>query len=133
MSNVLLLEPLVRAALIEDLGRAGDLTSEAIVAADTQAEAVISARVAGRVAGLSAAVLAFRLLDPQAEIDIVHEDGAEIAAGGCIAVVRGHARALLAGRAHRTQHPRPHERYRDNDGVVRRRDRDDQSADRMHA
>src|ERR1700680_2298991 len=54
----LLMEPIVRAALLEDLGRAGDITSEAIVPAETPIEAVIAARQAGVVAGLETGLLA---------------------------------------------------------------------------
>ncbi|HTQ79440.1 MAG TPA: nicotinate-nucleotide diphosphorylase (carboxylating), partial [Thermoanaerobaculia bacterium] len=57
----LLYEPLVRSALAEDLGRAGDLTSDAILPEDLLAEGRIVARTAGRVAGLAVATSAFRL------------------------------------------------------------------------
>ncbi|RYF65390.1 MAG: hypothetical protein EOO29_40635, partial [Comamonadaceae bacterium] len=60
----IMLEPLVRAALLEDLGRAGDLTSDLIVPADTRTSVRLSAREAGVLAGLDAACLAFELLNP---------------------------------------------------------------------
>ncbi len=60
----LIIEPIVRAALLEDLGRAGDITSDAIVPPDARVEAVIAARQPGVVAGLEAALLAFELLEP---------------------------------------------------------------------
>ena len=60
----ILIEPIVRAALLEDLGRAGDITTDAIVPEDAQIEAVIAARQPGVVAGLDAALLAFELVDP---------------------------------------------------------------------
>ncbi|MCE9650192.1 MAG: nicotinate-nucleotide diphosphorylase (carboxylating), partial [Parvibaculum sp.] len=59
----LMIEPAVRAALLEDFGRAGDLTTEATVKAGTKAHAIISAREPGRIAGLDFALRAFRLLD----------------------------------------------------------------------
>ena len=60
----IMLEPLVRAALLEDLGRAGDLTTDAIVPADHRGTTVLAARQPGVVAGLDLAALAFRLIDP---------------------------------------------------------------------
>ena len=51
----IMIEPLVRAALLEDLGRAGDITTNAIVPADTQAVTVMAARQNGVVAGLDLA------------------------------------------------------------------------------
>ena len=60
----LLYQEVVRQALAEDLGRAGDLTSDAVVTADARARSAIRARRPGRVAGLEPALHAFRLLDP---------------------------------------------------------------------
>ena len=60
----LMIEAPVRAALLEDLGRAGDLTTDAIVPAEARAETALVARQPGVVAGLDAASLAFRLVDP---------------------------------------------------------------------
>ena len=64
MLNPLLVEDAVRAALLEDLGRAGDITTIATIPAARQARAVIAARQPGIVAGLDLAKAAFRLLDP---------------------------------------------------------------------
>jgi len=90
-----MVEPLVRAALIEDLGRAGDLTTDAIVPADSTATMVLAARQPGVIAGLDVAALAFELIDPRTEIAVVHADGSAVAAGDVVATVRGSARALL--------------------------------------
>jgi nicotinate-nucleotide pyrophosphorylase (carboxylating) len=92
----IMIEPLVRAALLEDLGRAGDLTSDAIAPADLVATALLVARQAGVVAGLDLAALAFRLLDQSIEIDRERGDGDRVAAGDTIAVIRGPARAILS-------------------------------------
>ncbi len=92
----LLYEDIVRGALAEDLGRAGDLTSDSIVPADLEASAAIRARQPGRVAGLDAAALAFRLLDAQVEITTVVGDGGDVEAGGTLAEIRGRARQLLS-------------------------------------
>ena len=92
----LLYEPLVRRALEEDLGRAGDLTSDAILPPDLMAEARVVARAAGRVAGLPASLSAFRLLDPSIAIDAAVADGEDVAAGTVLATVHGPARSLLS-------------------------------------
>jgi nicotinate-nucleotide pyrophosphorylase (carboxylating) len=91
----LLLEPLVRAALQEDLGRAGDLTSDAVVPMDTSAELVLVAREAGVLAGLDLARLAFAAVDPRAILRPRLADGTRLAAGDQVAVVTGPTRALL--------------------------------------
>jgi nicotinate-nucleotide pyrophosphorylase (carboxylating) len=92
-----MLEPMVRAALLEDLGRAGDLTTDAIIPADARAKAALAAREPGVVAGLDLAVMAFRLVDPELKVEILKPDGARIAPGDDIAIVSGPARGLLTG------------------------------------
>ena len=92
----LLYEDVVRRALAEDLGRAGDLTSDAVVPAGARAEAVLVARAAGRVAGLPVALAAFRLLDPALAIVERAADGQDVAAGTVLASVRGAARSILS-------------------------------------
>jgi len=91
-----LIEPLVRAALAEDLGRAGDLTTDTVIPAAARARGVLNARRAGVVAGLDVAAMAFRLLDPDARIEIARADGAMLVAGERIATVSGRARGLLS-------------------------------------
>jgi nicotinate-nucleotide pyrophosphorylase (carboxylating) len=95
VSHALIIEPIVRAALLEDLGRAGDVTTDAVVPADLKATGKLAARKEGRVAGLAVAVAAFRLLDPQAEITVNYDDGHDVPAHGLIAKVHTTARALL--------------------------------------
>ncbi|HYG86823.1 MAG TPA: carboxylating nicotinate-nucleotide diphosphorylase [Azospirillum sp.] len=97
MPNPLIYEPIVRNALLEDLGRAGDLTTDSIVPADAVATAVVAARKDGRVAGLEAALSAFRILDPDVVIGLELRDGEDVRAGDTIATIRGRARALLTG------------------------------------
>jgi nicotinate-nucleotide pyrophosphorylase (carboxylating) len=92
----ILYEPLVRRALEEDLGRAGDLTSDACLPPDLQAEAKVVVRRAGRIAGLDAALSAFRLLDPTAETVAHLQDGDDAEAGTVLATVQGPARVLLS-------------------------------------
>jgi nicotinate-nucleotide pyrophosphorylase (carboxylating) len=92
----LIIEPIVRAALLEDLGRAGDITTDAIVPEDAKVEAEIAARQAGVVAGLDAALLAFELIDPALRIERICSDGARILRGEVVARVTGRARGVLA-------------------------------------
>jgi len=91
----LLVEPIVRAALEEDLGRAGDVTSELTIPADKAATARFVARKPGRIAGLICAEAAFRLIDPQVAFQAALPDGSEAAAGAVLATVSGPARSLL--------------------------------------
>ncbi len=91
----IMLEPLVRNALLEDLGRAGDLTTDAIVPAETKAETVLVARQPGVIAGLDLARLAFELIDPAITVTIEKPDGSAVAPGDLIATVAGPARGIL--------------------------------------
>ncbi|MBC9905676.1 MULTISPECIES: carboxylating nicotinate-nucleotide diphosphorylase [Achromobacter] len=90
-----MLEPLVRAALLEDLGRAGDLTTDAIVPADATAQTRLVARQEGVLAGLDLARLAFRAMDPAIKFEVALRDGAELQPGTEIARISGNARAML--------------------------------------
>ena len=91
----LLTARVVRAALTEDLGRAGDITSQACVPADARLRAVFVSRNAGVIAGLACARLAIAELDPTADFKAVVEDGARVGAGEKLAWVDANARALL--------------------------------------
>ena len=91
----LMIEPLVRAALLEDLGRAGDLTTDAIVPAAARARTVLRARRPGVLAGLDFALTAFRLVDPAITAEIARHDGARLARGNVIAEIAGPARGIL--------------------------------------
>lgn len=91
----LMIEPLVRNALLEDLGRAGDVTTDAIVPVECRASMALVARQPGVVAGLDLALLAFALVDPAIEAVVERPDGSEVAAGSRIAVIRGPARGML--------------------------------------
>lgn len=97
MPHALIVESIVRAALLEDLGLAGDITTDAIIPAGTKGGAWIAARDKGRVAGMDAAELAFRLLDRSIIFDRRHDDGDAVDAGTILAEVRGETRALLTG------------------------------------
>jgi len=92
---MLMLEPVVRAALLEDLGRAGDLTTDAIVPASLTAETALVARQPGVVAGLDIAALAFRLVDPAIVVLIDRPDGSRVQPGDRIAMLSGPVRGML--------------------------------------
>ena len=93
--HALLIEPVVRHALEEDLGRAGDITSNLTVAADAKAKARLVARKQGTIAGLIVAESAFRLVDPTLTFRIETSDGATVAAGTTLTMIEGPARAVL--------------------------------------
>mgnify|MGYP001306870975 CR=1 FL=1 len=93
----LLIEPLVRAALVEDLGRAGDLTTDATIPAEATAEVAIVSREPGVIAGLACAELAWQLVDPQIEFIIETPDGGRVQPGTTVARVTGPTRGLLTG------------------------------------
>jgi nicotinate-nucleotide pyrophosphorylase (carboxylating) len=93
----LLYEDIVRHALKEDLGRAGDLTTEAVIPAGTLAHGRIVNRVEGCIAGLDVALSAFRLLDPAVQTRRLHRDSEIVPAGTVLAELDGSARALLSG------------------------------------
>ena len=93
----LIAEPIVRAALLEDVGHGGDLTTDAIVDPARQASARIVARREGVVAGTALAAMAFRMLDEFAEVETKIADGERVAAGAAVVEIRASARALLTG------------------------------------
>ena len=92
-----LIEPIVAAALREDLGRAGDLTTDAIVPPDARARMTIRARRPGVVAGLDLARLAFALVEPAIVLDVEKPDGSLVAPGDVVGTLHGPARGLLTG------------------------------------
>lgn len=91
----ILYEDFVRRTLQEDLGRAGDLTSDATIPDGVSAVGRLVARAEGRLAGLDVAISAFRLLDPRLVVEIHSADGRDVAPGDLLALVRGPARTML--------------------------------------
>ena len=89
--------PLVRAALDEDFGRGGDITTEALVDPAARARAQIVARESGVIAGLDAARLAFVFVDQNAIFQPALADGARVAPGETVATIDATARAVLTG------------------------------------
>jgi nicotinate-nucleotide pyrophosphorylase (carboxylating) len=96
--NRLVVEPVVRAALLEDLHHGSDLTTDAIVPADLRTTAEIRARETGVIAGLDAALLAFDVLAPGDTLAAIHvHDGGAVTPGSLVASLEGPARVLLTG------------------------------------
>lgn len=93
----LMIEPVVRAALLEDLGRAGDITTDALIDDGQMAEAAIVSRQPGTVSGVTVAALAFRLLAPQMKCKIMRGDGSAVLPGETVMQISGPGRALLSG------------------------------------
>ncbi|ESQ94570.1 carboxylating nicotinate-nucleotide diphosphorylase [Asticcacaulis benevestitus] len=92
----LLIEPIVRDALLEDLGRAGDVTASAVIQPKARFKAEFRARKTGISAGIDCARLAMTIMDPQIRFETLLPDGSEIKPGDVIARVEGKARAILA-------------------------------------
>ncbi|MER2537534.1 MAG: carboxylating nicotinate-nucleotide diphosphorylase [Rhizobiaceae bacterium] len=91
----MIVEPIMRAALLEDIGLAGDITSMAVVPAEHRSTVVMAVRKDGVVAGLDAAALAFELVNPAIAMTRHVADGAAVRAGDVIATVEGPSRDLL--------------------------------------
>lgn len=91
----IILDPIVRLALAEDLGRAGDLTTDATIAPETQLRVVIAARQQGVIAGLDAAAYALKLIDPAVKLAIGKPDGSILEKGDVVAQLEGSARSIL--------------------------------------
>jgi len=91
----LLLEGPVRAALLEDLGHAGDITSQAVIPEGAVARVRLAARQKGVVAGLDVARTAFRLVDASLKIAVVKSDGERLEPGDDIALIEGNAGSIL--------------------------------------
>lgn len=91
------LDRIVTSALAEDLGDLGDITTTSIVPAGTAMTGVIRSREAGRIAGIDAVRLVLSRLPEPASATILAPDGADVAAGGTVALLSGSARTLLTG------------------------------------
>jgi nicotinate-nucleotide pyrophosphorylase (carboxylating) len=92
----LMVEDAVRAALLEDLGRAGDITTNATIAPEAKATAVLASREAGVVAGMPLAETAFQLLDLELVFRSRVSDGDTVKPGDPLAEISGNARAMLS-------------------------------------
>ncbi|MEQ8402504.1 MAG: carboxylating nicotinate-nucleotide diphosphorylase [Roseitalea porphyridii] len=92
----LMVEEAVRAALLEDLGRAGDITTNATIAPGARATATIASRQEGIVAGLPLVEAAFWLIGGDLRVTPHLSDGDRVAPGAIVAHISGNARALLS-------------------------------------
>ena len=92
----LMIEPVVRLALAEDLGRAGDVTAQACILEGARMRAVFAGRQAGVLAGIDCVRLAMLAMDPKTMVELKLRDGDAFGAGAVLAEVEGDARALLA-------------------------------------
>ena len=92
----LLVEPLVRAALVEDIGPSGDVTSAAVIPQGLRYFARLNARQEGVISGVQLALIAFRLVDPLLEVTVHHPDGSAVAAGDTVMTIEGSATSILA-------------------------------------
>ncbi|MFZ7092655.1 carboxylating nicotinate-nucleotide diphosphorylase [Primorskyibacter sp. 2E233] len=93
----LILEPLVRNALMEDLGSYGDVTTRAVIPTGTTYNARLNAREEAVVSGMQVAALAFRLVDPTLEIITHIADGRPCRKGDVLMEIKGSAAAILSG------------------------------------
>jgi nicotinate-nucleotide pyrophosphorylase (carboxylating) len=93
----LMIEPMVRNALLEDLGLAGDVTSMAVIPAGHRSIVQMAARGDGVIAGLDAAEIAFHLVDPQIVFERHVSDGQAVQPGDVLVTIRGPSRGLLTG------------------------------------
>lgn len=93
----LILEPMVRAALMEDLGQNGDVTTRAVIPADTRYCARIRAREAGVVSGMQIARIAFHLVDASLKVETLLGDGAACQPGDVLMTIEGSAASILSG------------------------------------
>ena len=91
-----MLEAVVRAALAEDLGRAGDITSQACIAPGARLGATFAARQAGVISGLDCARLSMTVMDPAARFELLRHDGDTVAAGQPLARIEGDAQGVLS-------------------------------------
>ncbi len=88
-------EPVIAAALAEDLATAGDLTTDAVVPVGAAAHGTLVARRPGRLAGLKVAAAVFAAVDPAVTVEPAAADGHDVVAGAVLARVRGPARGIL--------------------------------------
>ena len=91
----LMIEPVIRAALAEDLGRAGDITGAACIPSGARMKAAFAARKPGVLAGIDCVRLTLAAMDADATINQHLDDGDALEAGSVLAEVEADARAFL--------------------------------------
>ncbi|UWQ46211.1 carboxylating nicotinate-nucleotide diphosphorylase [Leisingera aquaemixtae] len=93
----LILEPMVRAALMEDLGQNGDITTRAVIPASATYAARLNAREDGVVSGMQIARIAFHLVDAGLKVDTLLPDGSPCKKGDTLMTIEGSAASILSG------------------------------------
>ncbi|WP_425079652.1 carboxylating nicotinate-nucleotide diphosphorylase [Ruegeria denitrificans] len=93
----LILEPVIRAALMEDLGAYGDVTTRAVIPPSTTYTARLNAREDAVVSGMQVATIAFRLVDPTLEVEVLVKDGQSCRRGDTLMTIKGSAASILSG------------------------------------
>lgn len=93
----LILEPVIRNALMEDLGSYGDVTTRAVIPQNTTYTARLNAREAGVASGMQVAAIAFRLVDPALIIKCLVPDGTVFSKGQTLMEISGNAASILNG------------------------------------
>lgn len=93
----IMLEPLVRAGLLEDLGRGGDLTTNALIGPQERVRVAVRSRQAGVLAGLDLVRLSFHLIDPSVRFERLMQEGATVAPQDVVAIAEGPASSILTG------------------------------------
>lgn len=93
----LVLEPMIKAALMEDLGSYGDVTTRAVIPDGVTYQARLNAREDAVVSGMQVAEIAFRLVDPSLEVSAHTQDGAACRKGDTLMTISGSAASILSG------------------------------------
>ncbi|NOD64491.1 MULTISPECIES: carboxylating nicotinate-nucleotide diphosphorylase [unclassified Ruegeria] len=93
----LILEPVIRTALMEDLGSYGDVTTRTVIPQETTYTARLNAREDAVVSGMQVAEIAFRLVDPALEVEVLVKDSAPCRRGDTLMTIKGSAASILSG------------------------------------
>ena len=93
----ILIEPIIRNALLEDLGLAGDITTNSVVDENQHSKVAMISRENGILSGAEIAALSFILIDPTIKIKFLKNDGDSLSPGDKIAIIEGSSHAILTG------------------------------------
>lgn len=91
------IDRLIALSLDEDLGAAGDITSNALIPADATGTAELLAKEQLVVSGLEAFARVFQYIDPDVQMELLRKDGQEVKPKVVVARISGRLRSLLAG------------------------------------
>lgn len=89
------IEPIIRLALNEDFGTAGDVTANLLIPENDKNHLYFRSRAKGHISGMQAAQMTFKLVDPSVQFDVKMGDGSAVNKGDIIAEVKGATRALV--------------------------------------